>query len=1235
MSRPAPSVPPVVTALARDVSPTSETIPCSDCGTEIQLSPEEGMSVAPPSSGLRRKGVLPPTPPDEPSGPALVRMLSSAPHRPAARLAVGAINDPLEREADRVANAVMQTRHVPDAVLQRATAPKIQRKCAACAQKDVLRRTSELLVQRQCNMPQDPEEGIFNFEDEEGTTAVQRRAAGSPTAEARPSVDVETQIRRRSGGGHSLPTHTRQFMETRMGVDLGDVRIHHDAEADTLARSLAATAFTVGRDVFFTRGSYQPGTWSGDHLLAHELAHTVQQGASAPSQVMAVQRVADSWEDRRRTWRRDGLANQPGTIIHHALQNALRPVNPGLVTEAPIPGSNRRNLGFNKVGYADLYKSSSHPGRIAGIRGYDPPGVDPYVVSMPGCSTSHLEHTRPCSPLNTKPGSGAPDPWDPPHLPTNIELGEIKPASASMLQRGGLAQISGYAAGYTDFVQQVHTLSGGATAPSATVGRIHSLDIPAGIDYSTFRTSSTNEGGAITYGDRRLWLWQGGGTGMYLYFDLARSLRAHSTPRWVRDGMQVVNELQEELRRTHGRANRFPLPKRDPKARPVEPTYAPADRSPPSASVGAAETPAALTPTEAPRPLSPAESREAHRSSESTTASPQAPETTSTPSAPGGRTSDLLIQRRAPRGARQPRGTNWRALGQQWEQRRGNFGRGIRRDMRRDRTGWADKIEMDRRLGARGDMADRQGNEQVRDLQKLIFWSGPKGRFVGQIRFRLGNVIERIMGLYDRMAGRMAELRRNVSDAPRARGGVGWRGTLIRTLTSAAKTAFASFIGAAYDLLAQCFDHAMDTAIDKFREEINDELAEEICELREKFDEFRLRLERDWGEAIQTMSGVISLLRDSQYWISTAMSLIDLIRLGVQVISCATPPALGCLWGLVAQIGIEVALDLVMGTQWFQNEVVQPVVRRLVDRYAGPPLLQLVNSALGPNLRDFHCPMPAAAGGGGLGGLSLDIAAGLDGAALRQHRDRWEQANRGQLMQVLQQQFQSSDGTPATPEQIDRLLSVIQGRSPQQLEDALARVERSDGTFDVTEAEAHFVYPTPPASEDLRSLDRSFEDADGQTESEEGSGPSEAGGAGERSEGDESGEAGPTPDAPTETGPSGDAGDGDRVRRPSPMPESWDSAPIGDFSYLILSGMSSGQRYRQGQVVRVRVSVEVPSGRMVPVDDVPMVYVRRRRHRGAVQFLIYFENNWTLPDENFGALGGPDHASWYTFGDGE
>lgn len=84
-----------------------------------------------------------------------------------------------------------------------------------------------------------------------------------------------------SGGGRPLPASARLFFESRFGHDFGGVRLHTDASAAASARSLDARAYTVGREITFGAGQYQPETSAGRRLLAHELTHVVQQEAGA------------------------------------------------------------------------------------------------------------------------------------------------------------------------------------------------------------------------------------------------------------------------------------------------------------------------------------------------------------------------------------------------------------------------------------------------------------------------------------------------------------------------------------------------------------------------------------------------------------------------------------------------------------------------------------------------------------------------------------------------------------------------------------------------------------------------------------------------------------------------------------------------------------------------------------------------------------------------------------------
>jgi len=105
---------------------------------------------------------------------------------------------------------------------------------------------------------------------------LQRHSAGQAPASVPPLVHEVL-----DSPGQPLDASTRAFMESRFGHDFARVRIHSDARAAESAVAVSALAYTVGNDVVFGAGRYAPSSAAGRRLLAHELAHTIQQSQSA------------------------------------------------------------------------------------------------------------------------------------------------------------------------------------------------------------------------------------------------------------------------------------------------------------------------------------------------------------------------------------------------------------------------------------------------------------------------------------------------------------------------------------------------------------------------------------------------------------------------------------------------------------------------------------------------------------------------------------------------------------------------------------------------------------------------------------------------------------------------------------------------------------------------------------------------------------------------------------------
>jgi Domain of unknown function (DUF4157)/LysM domain len=184
-----------------------------------------------------------------------------------AKLTVGQPNDKYEQEADAMADKVVQRWAMPNAVAAMPTITHFninaaQRACAACEKEDhdhIQRKESGDVI------------SDFRFQI---PSEIQRKGSGEMTA----SPSVESRLSATKGGGNPLPESTRTHMESAIGADFSNVRVHTGGEAVQLSQDLSAHAFTHGSDVYFNSGKFSPNTDSGRHLLAHELTHTVQQG---------------------------------------------------------------------------------------------------------------------------------------------------------------------------------------------------------------------------------------------------------------------------------------------------------------------------------------------------------------------------------------------------------------------------------------------------------------------------------------------------------------------------------------------------------------------------------------------------------------------------------------------------------------------------------------------------------------------------------------------------------------------------------------------------------------------------------------------------------------------------------------------------------------------------------------------------------------------------------------------
>jgi hypothetical protein len=158
------------------------------------------------------------------------------------KLSIGPVDDVYEREADAVANAVVNNAQATG--LGHAISPLVQAKCAHCEEEEKL----------------------------------QRKDTGRSSHEHTAPSIVDDALRT---GGNTLDGTVRGSMEKRFGYDFGQVKIHTGTVAAKSADAINALAYTSGNHIVFNTGQFNPSSENGRRLLAHELTHVVQQGAAA------------------------------------------------------------------------------------------------------------------------------------------------------------------------------------------------------------------------------------------------------------------------------------------------------------------------------------------------------------------------------------------------------------------------------------------------------------------------------------------------------------------------------------------------------------------------------------------------------------------------------------------------------------------------------------------------------------------------------------------------------------------------------------------------------------------------------------------------------------------------------------------------------------------------------------------------------------------------------------------
>ncbi|HUQ10073.1 MAG TPA: DUF4157 domain-containing protein [Steroidobacteraceae bacterium] len=361
------------------------------------------------------------------------------------QLEVGAVDDPLEMEADAMADRVVR-RQVADVgdrdpvSVQAKAGQAVQRKCSSCQNE------TRVMPQLEVGPVDDPLEVEA---DMMADRVVRRQAAdrneiqpqriyaqaNDADSSGMASGGLESSIAHASGSGAPLASHTRDQMEDAFGADFSGVRVHTSSSSAAMNEEIGARAFTYGSDIHFNTGEYAPGTASGTHLLAHELTHVMQQNSGVKRAPKRVQRKLLVFGPTT------GIPS--GTLIHNygvLPQFVEGGLNAGVWTEPGIPGANKDRVGVGLRGEPDFYRSNGasdariglNQRRVGGFQAMNGAVAAPQRPLAPGTSVRDLDRA-----------------------PHDIELGDLKPGHSPEEQLGRL-QIRNYIKGIENTADAVN-----------------------------------------------------------------------------------------------------------------------------------------------------------------------------------------------------------------------------------------------------------------------------------------------------------------------------------------------------------------------------------------------------------------------------------------------------------------------------------------------------------------------------------------------------------------------------------------------------------------------------------------------------------------------------------------------------------------------------------------------------------------------------------------------------------
>lgn len=824
-------------------------------------------------------------------------------HLPVQRkLAIGSVDDPLEKEADTMADRVMR---MPEQNV-------IQRKCAACESEEKLQCkvekdelfaqakfiTGASFIQRKCTECESKDRERLQRKPVSKAITPFIQTKGNEDSSV--SNSLSSSIQNSRGNGSSLDSNTHSFMETRFGLDFSAVKIHTGSEAIQMNKELNSQAFTVGNDVYFNEGKYQPNAAEGKHLLAHELTHVAQQNPNIAKKEKRPQSdTKNRGEKSNLSFTQENIVQcsksfvpvtgNDGTLIHSTVLPLFKDANTDLFIETKVPGGNKTGVNLGSYGIADFYKAEPTQGKSRTI-GLNFKDENPSFLTKDkklDFGGGSYNHNKDSAPQGT---TRSPKIKKIDSAPTGIQLGDLKPGGSAevILGRG---QLSNYIKGIENTAKKTTSyLTGnpgetdGAKSWNVGVTKMSSLTIPSKLSYpgvgiARNRLAVYDVTGKVVPDSGlvgSLFVYKDNEPGIWSYEWIPENIPSSTGSGKVN---QVLNRLNTDV-------------------------------IPPLISAGATSISPKRFNNIPPKTLHSKKSNTAH------------------------------IQRKEEKF----KDEDWKKKSYTpWKNDAENF--------------LTDKSEVQKVQVAEAlvDLNDRTGSkvpvpgevtERGKGLAKIKHWK-KFGGIYGWLREKFDFVFVKVHGFAKNIKEKVQKVAKRVGSTSFG----SWVKAAAKVVFKIFKMVGAWVVGQVLDKLVDSLKEGIFSNIKKLIDMVTpDDAKAKIQEFEELKEKYQLIIEAKEDELIKRFFGdkleFFEKLEKFEAIADTLSSIATLVEWGVRLLACASPPAVGCLWNLAIS-ALQAAFAWLMQTCWFTKKVYEPVISNvdLVRNFPAEVAAKIVTTA--------------------------------------------------------------------------------------------------------------------------------------------------------------------------------------------------------------------------------------------------------------------------------------------------